>query len=67
MSQESAQPEDPERYVGMAVEAARQRAAERGWRTVRVLPPDAVITMEYLVGRINLIDDGGTVSRCWTG
>ncbi|MGW0669732.1 hypothetical protein ACWD28_22130, partial [Streptomyces sp. NPDC002746] len=31
-----------------------RRARERGWTTVRALPPGTVITMEFLGGRINV-------------
>lgn len=71
MAPESAAPDasedEPDSYVGLAADEAERRAYERGWRTVRTLAPDAVITMEYLTGRINLAVDGGTVVRCWPG
>lgn len=54
-------------YVGLPVEEARRRAAVRGWTTVRVVPPGAIITMEYAVGRLNLTARDGTVTRCWQG
>ena len=59
--------DDPEAYVGLTAEDAEQRARERGWTTVRTLPPGAVITMEYRVGRLNLEVADGTVRRCWKG
>ncbi|RKN43731.1 I78 family peptidase inhibitor [Streptomyces hoynatensis] len=59
--------DSPEDYVGMAAEAAEQRARERGWPRVRRLPPDAVITMEYMAGRLNLAVEDGRVVRCWRG
>ncbi|AVZ72198.1 proteinase inhibitor I78 [Streptomyces lunaelactis] len=66
-----AQPDDaPESYVGLpaeGAEGAEQLARERGWTTVRSLPPGAIITMEYLVGRLNFEVEGGTVVRCWIG
>ncbi|NUK50972.1 proteinase inhibitor I78 [Streptomyces lunaelactis] len=66
-----AQPDDaPESYVGLAAEGAEgaeQLARERGWTTVRSLPPGAIITMEYLVCRLNFEVEGGTVVRCWIG
>ncbi|NUL03931.1 proteinase inhibitor I78 [Streptomyces lunaelactis] len=66
-----AQPDDaPELYVGLpaeGAEGAEQLARERGWTTVRSLPPGAIITMEYLVGRLNFEVEGGTVVRCWIG
>lgn len=63
-----AQPDDvPESYVGLAVEGAERLARERGWSTVRALPPGAIITMEYVSGRLNFEVEGGTVIRCWPG
>jgi hypothetical protein len=61
-------PDDaPEEYVGLTAEDAERRARERGWSTVRRLPPDAVITMEYMPGRLNLAVSDGAVVRCWQG
>jgi hypothetical protein len=61
-------PDDaPDDYVGLAAEAAERRARDRGWRTVRRLPPDAVITMEFMPGRLNLAVQDGEVVRCWQG
>lgn len=65
-------PEDPkddlDAYVGMAADEAERRAAGAGWRTVRRLAPDAVITLEYVAGRLNItVAADGTVSRCWRG
>jgi hypothetical protein len=67
-SQENPQ-DDPESYVGLTAEAAEERAYARGWTTVRSLPPDAIITMEYLAGRLNFAveKNTGKVVRCWTG
>ncbi|MDG9705398.1 I78 family peptidase inhibitor [Streptomyces sp. DH37] len=59
--------DDPETYVGLDASAAEQQARDRGWTTVRSLPPDAVITMEYLSGRLNFTVEDGTVVRCWKG
>ncbi|MFI0927525.1 I78 family peptidase inhibitor [Streptomyces sp. NPDC021012] len=57
----------PESYVGLDAEGAERLARTRGWRVVRSLPPGSIITMEYLVGRINFeVEDGG-VTRCWVG
>ncbi|MDF2256491.1 proteinase inhibitor I78 [Streptantibioticus ferralitis] len=56
-----------DQYVGMTAEEAGRTAAERGWTTVRPLPPDAVITMEYLAGRLNFTVQDGVVTRCWAG
>ncbi|GGO95348.1 proteinase inhibitor I78 [Wenjunlia tyrosinilytica] len=61
-------PEDPlDAYVGMAEDAAQRRASAKGWAHVRTLPPDAIITMEYLVGRINFLVQDGRVTRAWAG
>ncbi|MGP4114584.1 I78 family peptidase inhibitor [Streptomyces sp. 4N509B] len=61
-------PDDPpDAYVGLAADEAAERATARGWRTVRRLPPDAVITMEYMPGRLNLAVRDGEVVRCWQG
>lgn len=59
--------DDPERYVGLPSDAAERQAREQGWTTVRSLSPDAIITMEYLSGRLNLAVRDGTVVRCWKG
>ncbi|MFP8886638.1 MULTISPECIES: proteinase inhibitor I78 [Streptomyces] len=59
--------DDPETYVGLDVATAERQARERGWTTVRSLPPDAVITMEYLSGRLNFTVEDGAVARCWKG
>lgn len=56
-----------EPYVGLPVEQAEERARARGWTTVRTLPPGAIITMEYLVGRINFTVENGSVTRAWPG
>lgn len=64
----STQPDDtPGAYVGLASETAERRARERGWATVRALPPGTVITMEFQSGRINFEVEAGVVRRCWTG
>ncbi|MFJ8587195.1 I78 family peptidase inhibitor [Streptomyces sp. NPDC093595] len=63
-----AQPDDtPEAYVGLDERDAEQAARSRGWTTVRSLPPGAIITMEYVAGRINFEVDDHTVTRCWVG
>lgn len=59
--------DDPDAYLGLPAEAAEQRARERGWQTVRSLDPDAVITMEYMAGRLNFAVKDGEVVRCWQG
>ncbi|MFF4651686.1 I78 family peptidase inhibitor [Streptomyces sp. NPDC001380] len=59
--------DDPESYLGLPAQEAEAAARARGWTTVRVLPPGAVTTLEYRIGRINLTVDGGRVVRCWTG
>ncbi|RFU87084.1 proteinase inhibitor I78 [Streptomyces triticagri] len=64
----SADPQDaPDSYVGLAAEAAEAQARERGWGTVRALPPGAIVTMEYRSGRLNFEVSDGTVTRCWKG
>lgn len=71
MAPESTDPDSPqddtERYVGLPVEAAERQARGQGWGTVRSLPPDTVITMEFLSGRLNFTVRDGTVVRCWKG
>ncbi|WP_225843587.1 hypothetical protein [Streptomyces albus] len=59
--------DDPESYVGLTAQEAERRARERGWTTVRQLEPDAIITMEYVVGRLNQAVRDGQVVRCWPG
>ncbi|MDB1089113.1 I78 family peptidase inhibitor [Streptomyces sp. ACA25] len=59
--------DNPDDYLGLPAGRAEQQAHERGWTTVRVLPPDAIITMEYLSGRLNLAVKDGEVVRCWPG
>jgi hypothetical protein len=59
--------DDLDAYVGLTQEEAERRAREHGWTTVRSLPLDAVVTLEYVVGRLNLGVDGGKVRRCWLG
>ncbi|MDI3418986.1 MULTISPECIES: I78 family peptidase inhibitor [Streptomyces] len=63
-----AEPQDtPDAYVGLDAEGAERQARERGWSTVRALPPGAIVTMEYLAGRLNFEVSEGTVKRCWKG
>lgn len=63
-----AQPDDAlESYVGLDAAAAEQQARERGWSTVRALPPGSIITMEYVAGRLNFEVKDGSVIRCWKG
>ncbi|MGW1836638.1 I78 family peptidase inhibitor [Streptomyces sp. BBFR2] len=59
--------DDPEAYVGLARQEAEERAGERGWSTVRALPPGALITMEYRAGRLNFEVEDGRVRRSWRG
>lgn len=59
--------DDIEAYVGLDRQDAEERARARGWRTVRSLPPGAIITMEYLAGRLNFEVEDGTVHRSWQG
>jgi hypothetical protein len=58
---------DEQEYVGLGEAEAQRLAAEQGWRTVRVLAPGAVITMEYREDRLNLTVRNGRVERCWQG
>ncbi|WP_030266848.1 I78 family peptidase inhibitor [Streptomyces violens] len=64
-------PKDPdddlETYVGLEQQQAEEQARARGWSTVRSLPPGAIITMEYLAGRLNFEVQDGTVSKSWKG
>lgn len=63
-----AEPDDsPETYVGLDAERAERLARERGWSTVRSLPPGTIITMEYRAGRLNFEVVDGRVARCWKG
>ncbi|MFJ6572845.1 I78 family peptidase inhibitor [Streptomyces sp. NPDC091292] len=59
--------DNPETYVGLSADAAERQARERGWTTVRSLPPGAIITMEYRAGRLNFEVADGTVRRSWKG
>ncbi|MDX3850612.1 I78 family peptidase inhibitor [Streptomyces sp. AK02-01A] len=59
--------DDPASYVGLDAESAERLARERGWSTVRGLPPGSIITMEYVAGRLNFEVDNGRVVRCWHG
>ncbi|MEU5593557.1 MULTISPECIES: I78 family peptidase inhibitor [unclassified Streptomyces] len=64
----SAEPQDsPEGYVGLDAARAERLARERGWSTVRSLPPGAIITMEYRAGRLNFEVRDGRVARAWKG
>ncbi|WP_086559382.1 I78 family peptidase inhibitor [Streptomyces africanus] len=64
----SAEPDDsPDTYVGLEADRAERLARERGWPTVRALPPGAIITMEYRVGRLNFEVKSGRVARAWKG
>nr|WP_129838809.1 I78 family peptidase inhibitor [Streptomyces sp. RFCAC02] len=51
----------------MPADTAERRARERGWSRVRCLAPDAVVTMEFMPGRLNLAVRDGEVVRCWQG
>ncbi|MGW6462035.1 I78 family peptidase inhibitor [Streptomyces sp. NPDC055078] len=63
-----AQPDDtPASYVGLPADDAERRARRSGWTTVRSLPPGAIITLEYLEGRLNFEVRGGQVVRSWAG
>ncbi|MDT0321959.1 MULTISPECIES: proteinase inhibitor I78 [unclassified Streptomyces] len=68
LPQQPRTPDDaPEEYVGLTADVAERRARDRGWSTVRRLPPDAIITMEFMAGRLNLAVRDGEVVRCWKG
>lgn len=54
-------------YVGLDAEGAERQARERGWSKVRALAPGAIITMEFLAGRLNFEVKEGVVTRCWKG
>ncbi|MER6568936.1 I78 family peptidase inhibitor [Streptomyces sp. NPDC001093] len=63
-----AEPQDsPEGYVGLDAANAEALAQQRGWSTVRSLPPGAIITMEYRAGRLNFEVRDGVVARAWKG
>ncbi|MFC5215806.1 I78 family peptidase inhibitor [Streptomyces coerulescens] len=63
-----ADPQDnPDAYVGLDADGAERLARERGWTTVRALPPGAIITMEYRSGRLNFEVKDGQVARAWKG
>ncbi|MBN0047237.1 proteinase inhibitor I78 [Streptomyces actuosus] len=63
-----AEPQDsPDGYVGLRAAQAEQLARERGWSTVRSLPPGAIITLEYRVGRLNFEVADDRVVRAWKG
>ncbi|WP_018549280.1 I78 family peptidase inhibitor [Streptomyces sp. LaPpAH-108] len=62
------EPQDsPDTYVGLDAARAERLARDRGWSTVRALPPGTVVTMEYRVGRINFEVADGRVRRAWKG
>ena len=63
-----AEPQDsPNSYVGLDATEAERLARERGWSSVRSLPPGAIITMEFREGRLNFEVENGTVKRAWKG
>lgn len=63
-----ADPQDsPDTYVGLDADRAERLARDRGWSTVRSLPPGAIITMEYRSGRMNFEVKDGRVARAWKG
>ncbi|MER7183472.1 I78 family peptidase inhibitor [Streptomyces hyaluromycini] len=62
------EPQDsPQGYVGLDAGDAERFARQRGWTTVRSLPPGAIITMEYRTGRLNFEVRDGVVARAWKG
>lgn len=64
---EAQPPEDnADRYVGMSIADARRIAADHGWTRVReVDEADPVITLEWIVDRINFFVEQDRVMRCW--
>ncbi|OIV35795.1 proteinase inhibitor I78 [Mangrovactinospora gilvigrisea] len=66
MSQQNA-PGDATAYVGLPADEAEVRARADGWQTVRRLPKDAIVTMEFMPGRLNLTVEDGAVTRAWIG
>ncbi|WP_335982238.1 MULTISPECIES: I78 family peptidase inhibitor [Streptomycetaceae] len=54
-------------YLGLPAAEAEARARAHGWTTVRSLPPGTVVTMEFVLGRLNFIVAEGRVQRCWLG
>lgn len=59
--------DDPAAYAGLDAGSAERLARERGWSSVRSLPPGALITMEYRFGRLNFEVADGVVRRSWKG
>lgn len=59
--------DDLDAYAGLDAQEAERRAEQHGWTTVRSLPPGAIVTMEYVAGRLNFTVDSGRVQRCWAG
>ncbi|NYI05518.1 hypothetical protein [Allostreptomyces psammosilenae] len=59
--------DDLESYVGLEAPAARERARQRGWRTVREVPEGGAMTLDYRPARLNLTLRDGRVTRCWNG
>ena len=59
--------DDLDAYLGQTEAEAEEQARARGWTTVRSLPPGAVVTMEYVRGRLNFTVDEDRVRRCWQG
>lgn len=59
--------DDLARYVGLEAAEAEHRARARGWSTLRRLMPGAMVTLEYLEGRLNFEVDKGKVRRAWQG
>lgn len=58
--------DDRDSYVGLSVEAARVRAAERGWQLVREVTGESpVVTAEFRPERINFHVRHDRVIRCW--
>lgn len=59
--------DDLDAYLGLDALEAERRARERGWTTVRSLPPGAIVTLEYMALRLNFTVEDDRVRRCWPG
>jgi hypothetical protein len=57
---------DPAELVGLPVDEAVRRVEVAGYRP-RVLRPDSVVTMEWMSGRVNLVERNGRVDTAYAG